>query len=147
MKASRVRFRQMWPNSRMQIAFFPVPDHRQTAITDMDPSPEPILRSGRALFHPRLSRRGFTLYSANALIGVSVCTYPFSSFIIQRSGYIDSTSHILDGESPTYVTACDLVSNTRGWKQNTGYITSTFPHTRGKQRDFRYISELSALHV
>lgn len=45
-------------------------------------------------------------------------TYPFSRFVIQRSGYIDSTSHILDGKSAAYVTACDLVSNTRGWKEN-----------------------------
>jgi hypothetical protein len=65
MKASRVRFRQMWPNSRMQIAFFPVPDHRQTAITDMDPSPEPILRSGGALFHRK--RRDYR-------VGDSLCT-------------------------------------------------------------------------
>lgn len=43
--------------------------------------------------------------------------YPLSSFIIQSASNINGASHILHSERTAYVTACDLVSNTRGWKK------------------------------
>lgn len=40
-------------------------------------------------------------------------TYSFSRFIIECASYIDRTGHILYGKRTNYVTARDLISNTR----------------------------------
>lgn len=45
-------------------------------------------------------------------------TYPFSGLVVERPGHINGARHILDGKRTAYVTACDLVSNTRRWKEN-----------------------------
>lgn len=37
-------------------------------------------------------------------------TYPFSSLVIQRAGYVNSTSHVFDGERSTEITSCYLVT-------------------------------------
>lgn len=44
----------------------------------------------------------------------SVYTYSFPCFVIQGACDVNGTRHVLYSESTTYVTACNLVSNTRG---------------------------------
>lgn len=52
-------------------------------------------------------------------------TYPFPSLVVQSSGHVDGSRHVLNGESASYVTACDLVSNTgRCNKQKQDYRDS-----------------------
>ena len=48
---------------------------------------------------------------------LSINTHPLPGFVIQRSGDVNGSRHVLDSEGTSYVTACDLVSNTRGWNK------------------------------
>lgn len=57
----------------------------------------------------------YTLYKTINENRAKFCaTYPLPSFIIQCPSHVNGAGHIFDSERAPYVTACDLVSNTRG---------------------------------
>ena len=43
-------------------------------------------------------------------------THPLSGLVVKRTCDVDGTCHVLHREGATYVTAGDLVPNSRGWK-------------------------------
>lgn len=73
-------------------------------------------------------------------------THPLPRFVIQRSGHVDGSCHVFDGESAAYVTACDLVSNTRGWKRRKNTLNHHIILRRKGEAECGRVNVISSLN-